>query len=67
MKMSEAAKAARNKYAREWYKKNKERVKKRQAEHWERKAREELEKEGTPKGDANVSESENEIEANMEC
>ena len=40
MAMSKEAKKLRNKYAREWYSKNKERIKKQREEWWERKARE---------------------------
>lgn len=43
--MSERAKAAKNAYNRQWYKRNREKELKRQAEYWERKA-DEMEKEG---------------------
>lgn len=43
--MSKEAKEARNKYFREWQKKNKDKVKRNQERYWERKAKEDLEKE----------------------
>ena len=47
--MTAAAKAARNAYRREWYKRNKEKVKKQQADYWERKAQEAAEEESEDK------------------
>lgn len=36
--MTDAAREARNAYRREWYKKNKDKVKQQQANYWQRKA-----------------------------